>query len=163
MRAATRAGASLIPAMLACSACTGGHNSAQSSYSRPPRVAIRFPSPTLTPTFSGPSLTTCGSWLIRATTPRGTFPLLSCAVTAGVPAVPTVSVKVGDEVLISTGGTARISLAPSPANRVKQSGYLFLVTTPGRTTVSVTGWYCDPIRPGNGQPKSCPLLTIVGA
>jgi hypothetical protein len=158
MRFLTPAVAGILVALLACSACAGGHTARTSS---PPRSAgaevPRFPSQTITPTYKGEGVSTCGEWIIRAVTPRGTFPLLSCAAMAGV-ASAIVHVKVGDEVFIS-GSSAETTLVPRPTNLVAQVGPLFLAKAAGTTSIDITGWSCISIV--RSLNKSCPLLTIV--
>ena len=118
-------------------------------------------SPTVTPSYPG-GTTACAQYLAAATTPQGTVPLLSCT---GVTLtnLPVVRVKVGDQVLISGFGDRHVTLIPIPATQVSQvTGNLFVTTSSGITTLSVSGWYCPlTMAKANRQPTGCPLVRLV--
>jgi hypothetical protein len=157
--------ASLVLALLVCAGCTGSHKrvaAAQRSIRQ--SVGPQFPAPTVTPTYKEPSTTTCGAWGAQATSPSGTVALLSCMGTAGGSEVRIITVKVGDEVLISGLDTdTRATLKPMPANLLQRSGRLFLAKARGTTTLIIAGWLCNSTHPGGSQPSSCPLVKIVAS
>lgn len=130
----------------------------------PPSSSARFPIATVTPSYGGPSITNCGAWSGRATTPHGTVPLLSCSGEAGGNPPPVIRVKVGDEILISGLDRAALAeIAPSPATLVAQAGPLFLATQRGTTTLIVRNWFCLPPNFGGPQPKVCSLAQIIAS
>jgi hypothetical protein len=152
---------------LVCGGCAVSHKpvSAVPSPTHPASISRRFPAVTVIPTYSGlaTETTTCGSWLLQATSPSGTFPLLNCGAAAGDDGGTAIQVKVGDQVLVTGWNSTRISLTASPKNLVAQSGLLFLAKAPGITTVIVSGWSCSSVPPAASAPKTCPLLTIAAS
>jgi hypothetical protein len=112
------------------------------------------PTPTLAPSLPTGS-TTCGNYLIAATTHAGTQPLLDCAAFAD--GTEMIRVHVGDPILLS-GLVDQTFVTSSPAAVLDVQGSLLTARQPGVATIIVHNWFC---LPANGaQATSCPLAQV---
>ncbi|HEX4431064.1 MAG TPA: hypothetical protein VHZ96_17475 [Frankiaceae bacterium] len=116
--------------------------------------------PTPSPTrgaVATPAFTTCGSFLLRATTAEGTWPLLSCAALANVNPLPWVRIRVGEKLQIHIGeADARVALRAG--DDVAIHGLSVTGLRAGNTLVTIGGWSCAEL--AGPPPALCPLLRL---
>lgn len=101
----------------------------------------------------------CGSYAINATTRQGTTPLASCAALAGVVPLPTISVAVGGQVLM-TSHVSATSWSAAPAGILSQDHDTFTALHPGSAVITVHDASCVPPPTGSPQPTSCAVVRV---
>ncbi len=134
----SRAGVLLAVVVLA--GCTSAKPSAS-----PTRAAAR------TPAFS-----TCGSFLLRASTAEATWPLLSCAALANVNPLPWAGIHVGETLQIRNETGAHVVLHAGAD--VAIHGLRVTGLRAGSTLVTIGGWSCAELV--GPPPALCPLLRV---